>query len=166
MALQEFVIFRHAQKSGWTADPELSSEGFRQAQLIVETVRKKGLPKPDLLISSPRKRAHQTLQPLHETFQVPLHIHPGLDERNSPETGKDFENRVKLFLETDLLTQNAACLYLCTHLDWLEVFGWAAPLELDIASDILHLPPAHYYHIQIDKVANAPWKIKKRGGIL
>lgn len=165
MPLKEFVIFRHAQKSSWSNDPDLSQEGHRQALQITNHVSRRHLPTPQQLISSPKKRAQQTLIPLQEQLQIPLLIEPILDERSTNETGQEFENRVKSFLQDALPQKNHSCLYLCTHLDWLEVFSWAAPLVDDISSEILHLPPAHFYHVAISNERNQPWQLLKKGGI-
>jgi broad specificity phosphatase PhoE len=164
MALEKFVLFRHAHKESWSDDPELSEKGHRQAILIAEKVHRNGLPHPGRLLSSPKKRAQQTFVPLEEEFQIPLIIEPQLDERNHHETGKEFETRIKNFLQFQLPHYSEACVYLCTHLDWLEVFSLIAPLKNDIASEILHLPPAHYYYFSITP-GDRPWELIKRGGI-
>lgn len=165
MALKEIVLFRHAQKGSWTNDPELSEQGHRQALLIVELVHRELLPRPHQLLTSPKKRAQQTLIPLQEEFQIPLIIEPTLDERNSYETGREFEARIKSFVQEEIPQQQSSCLFMCTHLDWLEVFSWAAPLIVDISSDILDIPPAHYYHFELDKDQKNPWKLVKKGGV-
>ncbi len=165
MALKEFVLFRHAQKSSWTNDPDLSEEGHRQALLIVELVYQQLLPRPTQLLSSPKKRAQQTLIPTQEELQIPLIIEPTLDERSTLETGRDFETRIKTFVQHALPKKPHSCLFMCTHLDWLEVFSWAAPLSTDISSDILHVPPAHYYHFALSNDENSPWKLIKKGGV-
>lgn len=163
MKLKEFVIFRHATKQSWTHDPDLSEDGCQQALSILEKVRTKRLPQPDLLITSPKKRAQQTLLPVHNELNIPILEDFLLDERNHSETGLDFESRVKKYLQVDLFNYDAEILFLCTHLDWLEVFGWSAPLNLDITGEILHAPPASFYHITLDDDQDNFWRVFNKG---
>lgn len=165
MKLREIVIFRHAQKASWAADPDLSSEGLRQAREIVHLVQKGTLPKPELLLSSPRRRAQQTLTPVQEHFQIPLLLRPALNERESSENAKRFEDRIKIFLHQELPQERSTCIFLCTHLDWLEVFSWAAPLNEDIGQEIFGMPPAHFYHIELETDPSSPWKILRKGSV-
>jgi broad specificity phosphatase PhoE len=164
MTLKQFVIFRHAHRLSGGSNPELSEFGLRQAEQLAELVLQNGLPRPELLLTSPKQRAKQTFAPLKKTLQIPHVSDPVLDERSSAERGAEFEARVKEFLRNDLPTRSESCIYLCTHLDWLEVFGWAAPLLEDLSEDIRHLMPAHYFHIQLGPDANSPWTLIKKGG--
>lgn len=163
--MKEIVIFRHAQKDSWQANPTLSDYGQKQAQNLVTLVNTSQLPAPSLLISSPKKRAQQTFIPLQEKFQIPLVLDPALDERSNHETGREFEARIKQFIHYDLVQNAVPCMFLCTHLDWLEIFAWTAPLQDDLMSEVLHLPPAHYYYFQIEETPSAPWVLHKKGGV-
>ncbi len=183
LPIREIVLFRHAQKKMsfhiGSQNPELSSEGHRQAQTLVQYIHNNTLPHPNLLLTSPKIRAQQTFQPIQDSFKIPLIIAPSLDERVQNENSLSFELRVKQFLLDELFNSysrhfvstpykekvntNNACIYICTHLDWLEVFSWAAPLSDDISSEVLHLPPAHFYHVEINSELNEPWKLLKKG---
>jgi broad specificity phosphatase PhoE len=165
MKVKEFVIFRHASKSSWSNDPELSEQGHQQAQLIVEKIKAGVLPQPRLLLCSPKIRAQQTFLPIKNAFRVPFETDPFLDERNQSETGASFECRVKNFLEEHLHDHTYSTIYICTHLDWIEVFSWAAPLNVDITSEVLHLPSGHFYHVQIDSEEGTFWKLVNKGGM-
>lgn len=165
MKLKEFVLFRHAQKASWTQDPDLSKEGHEQAQQLIRWVQDKKLPTPQRLLSSPRKRAQQTFTPLQEALSVPLIIESSLDERLHSETGKIFEARVRQFLTTTLFEQNAETLYLVTHMDWLEVFSWAAPITVDLGSTIYGIPPAQFFHFSVTHGTDEPWVLLNQGAI-
>lgn len=166
MALKEMVLFRHAKKSYQIQDPELAPEGLKQAQSLVQVVKKNELPLPQQLICSPKRRAQQTLARLHEELQIPLIAESALDERASDETRADFEGRIKHFLFKNLLFKKVPCVYLCSHLDWLEAFALLAPLNVDILWEVLHLPPAAYYHIAINPDDTKDWTLIKKGQIL
>lgn len=165
MAIQEFVIFRHAHKADWSADPELSPDGHRQAQLIAKLVRSNILPTPDLLLCSPKKRSEQTFTPMRDDLNIPLIIDPALDERGNAEKGRLFENRVKRVIEVELPARPQSCVFLCTHLDWLEIFGWMAPIDTDITAEVIHMPPANFYHIGISTDPNALWRLIRKGKV-
>jgi broad specificity phosphatase PhoE len=165
MALKEFVIFRHAHRLSGGSDPELSEVGRQQATRLVQLVQQKLLPVPQMLLSSPKLRARQTLAPLKKALQIPHGIDPNLDERTRDENGATFENRVKNFLREELPVRSESCIYLCTHLDWLEVFGWAAPVIEDLSADLRHLQPADYFHFQLGAELSHPWSLIKKGGL-
>lgn len=165
MALKEFVLFRHAKKNFDSHDPDLSPDGFKQAQKIVEKVLNKELPTPQVLFTSPKKRAQQTLSFLQEELQIPLLIDPALDERTSNEKSLDFKNRINQFLSKELPYKNVSYAFLCTHLDWLETFAELSPLNIDISSEILHVPPAHFYHVSLNHEMRFPWELIKKGVI-
>lgn len=167
MALKEIVLFRHAKKATNSADPDLSQEGLKQAQSLVAIVKKNSLPLPQQLLSSPRRRAQQTLMQLQEEFQIPLVLEPALDERSPHETRMAFKSRINHFLFKDLPSKSKECVFLCTHLDWFEIFAEISPLDIDITSDILHLPPASYYHIAVHpQDPSLPWTLVQKGQVL
>lgn len=166
MALQEIVLFRHAKKSSQFHDPELAAEGLKQAQTLVTVVKKNELPLPQQLIASPKRRAQQTFARLQEELRIPLVAHAALDERTYDETRSSFNARIHHFLFKELPFKKGNCVYLCTHLDWLEVFAEMSPLNEDISADILHLPPAAYYHMAINPEDAEDWTLIKKGQIL
>jgi len=166
MAQKEIVLFRHAKKEFQSSDPDLSPEGVKQAQMIVQIVQKHKLPQPQHLISSPRRRAQQTLVHLQEEFQIPLIVDPALDERTTHETRLEFKTRINHFLFKDLPLKSFSCAFLCTHLDWIEMFAEISPLNVDISSDILHIPPAYYYHMSISHDDAKEWTLIQKGQIL
>ena len=165
MTLKEFVVFRHAQKSSWIADPDLSEEGHQQAQLLVDLVRLKMLPTPDLLLCSPKKRSQQTFLPLHQELQIPIEIDPILDERGNAEKGLHFENRIKNYLDLTLPQKPHNCVFICTHLDWMEIFGLMAPIDVDITSEVIHMPPAFYYHFSLVADPQGLWKLIRKSKV-
>lgn len=178
------VLFRHATRSiQGLGDCPLSAEGLAQAENIPAFLTPQGpLPKPTHLFCSPKKRAQQTLQPLAENQALPLKIDPRLDERHQNESGADFETRIRSLIEDvaslshrSLSGEAAdapalssadsaeACVYLCSHLDWLET----ALVLLD--SDLSDLEIAsgwataefRIFRVQEDGL----WALKSGGGI-
>ncbi len=166
MTLKEIVLFRHAKKGSQIHDPELALEGLQQAQALVQVVKTNELPPPQQLIVSPKRRAQQTFARLQVELQIPLVVNPALDERTSNETRAEFNTRINHFLFNELLFKKVSCVYLCTHHDWLEVFAEVSPLNEDISSDILYLPPAAYYHMSINPDDSRDWTLIKKGQIL
>ncbi|MEY4615968.1 MAG: hypothetical protein RJB66_928 [Pseudomonadota bacterium] len=162
MTLKEFVIFRHAQKGSWSNDPELSQEGHAQAKQLVNLVHQQIIPPPDILFCSPKKRSEQTFIPLRDEFRIPLEVDPNLDERGASERGLAFEGRIKNFLDVQLPQRPHTCVYLCTHLDWMEIFGSIAPIDVDITNDVIHMPPAYFYHFSLVADPSGLWKLMKK----
>ena len=165
MPIKNIILFRHAQKSFWSQDPDLSSQGHQQAKNIIELVQSNKLPIPSELLCSPKKRALQTFLPFKSAYQIQLNIETSLDERGSHESQQQFESRIKNFVHFDLPQKTATCLFLCTHLDWFEVFSIVAPLIVDLSQEVLQLQPASYYHFQIETNQTQPWSLFQKGEI-
>jgi hypothetical protein len=96
-------------------------------------------------------------------LQIPLRVDARLNERHQNETGREFETRLKDFL--DELMQNAdgdGCAYICSHLDWLEL-----ALVL-ITSDLSELEASSSWstaEYRVFKLESDLWTFKLRGSI-
>lgn len=165
LKVKEIVLFRHAEKASWTANPPLSARGHRQAQSIVEYVQSKKLPPPQLILSSPRLRAEQTLAPLREALGIPMEQSLLLDERHGQERASDFESRVRKLITEELPKSKPTCIYLVTHLDWIEVFSWMLPCTTSFDESVFSIAPAHYFHLTMPALLNEPWILKSQGDI-
>lgn len=126
----KLVLLRHAARSAQSlGDSPLNEIGRRQAEDLTHFISPHGpLPTPTLLLTSPKRRARETLTPLSGSLSLQLQIDERLDERHTSESMKDFDSRVRELLEEITpLEERKGCVYLCSHLDWLE-------------SAIVHLP--------------------------
>lgn len=132
------VILRHAARSAHeSGDSSLSAFGHLQAEALARAIAPQGdLPAPTRLICSPKKRTQQTLKPLADVSQLDLVIESRLDERNSNETAREFEARIGALI--DELSrprqplkpgEREPCVYLCTHLDWLNTAAVLIPSD-------------------------------------
>lgn len=130
------VLLRHATRSlREMEDPGLTADGHAQANgLARRVIDTSDLPKPKRLIASPKRRAIETLRPLHFLADVPLHVDGRLDERQPHESGHTFEGRI-LEVINDLSDMEESyaeddAVYLCSHLDWLEAILPLLPSDL------------------------------------
>jgi broad specificity phosphatase PhoE len=120
------VLIRHGHRdnSRRELDNGLTEKGREQARLIRRFFNerfhdedfKKGL----WLVSSPKQRCQETLQPLAKSLERPLDIHPGLDEQGLREASGKFEERVLGFLR-EWATAGPPLTVLCSHGDWLPL---------------------------------------------
>jgi hypothetical protein len=44
----------------------------------------------------------------------------------------------------------------------MEVFGWMAPIDVDITNDVIHMPPAHFYHFSMIADPSGIWKLIRK----
>jgi broad specificity phosphatase PhoE len=129
-----WVLFRHGEKQMQGFDPELSPQGFIQAQKILEKVKSGKLPKPHALYVSTKKRTAQTFEPLSREFRLKSQIKAELTERVPGETSEKFRFRIQEFLVRLLLQhQDNETLYLCTHFDWIEEFMSVIESDTDLS---------------------------------
>jgi phosphohistidine phosphatase SixA len=138
----KLVLLRHASRSQQgPGDHGLSDAGHAQAEALIRHVSPSGsLPAPTRILSSPKLRARSTVEPLCTAFHKTLEIDKRIDEQSHSESLTEFENRVRLLI--DELTENAGrgslfrsetaeeCLYIVSHLDWLEAALLALPTDL------------------------------------
>ncbi len=116
-----FILFRHGEKeSSSSPDPGLSYRGLRQAQILEELVMEEKMPKPSLILSSPKIRAQQTVLPLSMRLQLPLRISEDLLERQFSESAVNFRLRVQSFIQS--LEKQNGVIYAVAHFDWIEEF--------------------------------------------
>lgn len=163
----KIVLFRHATRSAHgLGDSPLSAEGLAQAENLPSFLAPNGpLPKPTHLFCSPKQRARQTLAPLSQKENLELAIDPRLDERHQNESGLDFETRIlDLLKDVEALSEAhpEPCVYLCSHLDWLEAVLVLIPSDL---SDLEIAGSWSTAEFRIFKIQAGVWTLKSGGGI-
>src|SRR5690606_8296302 len=92
----KMFLLRHGDRSAGYGDVELSSEGQRQAK---ELASQPALQKIDVILSSPKLRTRQTVQPLADQLGLTVEIEGALDQRKSIETQNEFTQRVLHFMD-------------------------------------------------------------------
>jgi broad specificity phosphatase PhoE len=120
------VFIRHAHRDTAvrTNDNGLDQKGRDQAKSLrrffFERFSEKDIKAGLWLVSSPKLRCQETLQPIAKELQRAIDIHPSLDEQNGKESAAQFSGRVSGFLKE--WRENASPLTLvCSHGDWLPV---------------------------------------------
>lgn len=162
----KLLLFRHAEKEmsqGFATrnNPPLSKNGHNQALKIVEMIElisaKDPSTKPEVIFSSPKIRAVQTLTPLAEKFGIKVQQSEELFERHHDETSAEFANRVKSFLEW--LQSLNKTVFVVTHFDWLDAAMIAIPCDTNLNSaEYQHWSPAQSMEF---KIKNELWHLIK-----
>ena len=125
-------MLRHGARSPHDfGDSSLNADGRAQAEALARAISPQGpLPAPTALASSPKRRAKETLAPLAAALQLRLTVDQRLDERHQNETMKEFEARIRALLDELASGGRDTCVYLCSHLDWLELALALLPSDL------------------------------------
>ncbi len=153
----ELLIFRHADKEySFDADPGLSQKGQTQAEKLKQLLTEKIIPMPTQLWVSPKRRALETFYPLAQVLNLELKIFPELDQRTHEESGREFILRIKKIIEQinymsqDANIQEAPCLYICTHSDWIEELQSCDPLLSSIDYHNFLMPSGSFIQFQFN----------------
>lgn len=152
----KLVLFRHGDKSfDGTNNPPLSEVGDEQASSIALMVKATRLPTPTTIWVSPKKRTHQTMQPLSTATQVAFEVKDGLEEKQDTETATQFRQRVKSVIEALQSLERSqpnTQIYLCSHFDWIEEFLTQLPADTDLSSHpYQHWASAQYMVLQVQE---------------
>lgn len=117
----QIFFFRHAEKDITpVGNPELTSFGLLQAQQLKIWVQNNKLPRPDLIISSPKTRAEQSMIAVHKHSHCNLQKSEALLERQRDEDYEEFVKRIMHFIaQLEQYTQDV--IYVCSHYDWLDL---------------------------------------------
>jgi broad specificity phosphatase PhoE len=124
------VIVRHAHRDkplGWILDNGLSDKGEKQARRVAKHfVRRFGEAAKPVILSSPKRRCVQTVEPLGQAVGVAVKRHEDLDE------GELLEARARKFLDW-WKAEGPALTVACSHGDWIPVFmDFLTGRELDL----------------------------------
>ncbi|MCE3009356.1 MAG: histidine phosphatase family protein [Proteobacteria bacterium] len=158
----ELILLRHAEKqSGFQEDPPLTERGLRQAQMLSELVEQTQLPQPSRLLSSPKKRAQQTLETLARQKALALQIVSDLQERRDNENRDEFRSRVQRFLRE--LSKGSGITYVCSHVDWVFEALRLIPCDVDLQTlPYQSWPTGHFMVLEWD---HGLWKFIKQGDL-
>lgn len=158
----DLILLRHAEKEFFGGDPFLSDRGREQARrLPIEW----GAPAVASvsLISSPKRRALETLQPLAEAWGRNVVVDAALDERRPGESGADFSTRVRRSIESFEAAPPGELLVLCSHLDWIEEFRLALACVEDLTRyPYDHWPSSQSLHLSREGT-DRPWTVTRLG---
>lgn len=120
------ILIRHGHRdtSRRELDNGLTEKGREQARSVRRFFTSRFGPddfKNGLwIVSSPKVRCVETLQPLAKAAERKVDVHPGLDEQGARETRAAFEERVHAFLH-EWSRSPAELTVLSSHGDWLPV---------------------------------------------
>ena len=115
------LVVRHAHRdksAGRAEDNGISPKGRKQAMRLLEHFKKEfpGLHAPALkVLSSPKKRCVETVQPLAEAGKTKVHTSGLLDE------GAELEDRARKYL-TEWKREGSGVTVICSHGDWIPLF--------------------------------------------
>ena len=120
------IVIRHAHRDkseGRETDNGLSAKGKKQAGKLLDHFRKE-FPKlrEAKVLSSPKKRCVETVEPIAEAMKTKVHTSHLLDE------GPELEDRARKFL-VDWKREGTGVTVLCSHGDWI-------PLYLELATGV------------------------------
>jgi broad specificity phosphatase PhoE len=122
MKLQKLIVIRHAHRDkamGHDCDNGLSAKGKRQAKLLAKFFSERFAEELEdasvELVSSPKKRCIETIEPVGHMLGIPERVDPLLDE------GEDLNVRVKTFIG-GLGQCQSELLVVCSHGDWIPLF--------------------------------------------
>lgn len=99
--MTELYLIRHgayssAEQDGRTLELGLSPEGQAQTERLRDRLVRTREIRPDVFISSPAQRAHETAQILAPTFEQPIILDPELEEWRSEDGSLTEEEFLKL----------------------------------------------------------------------
>lgn len=120
------ILVRHAHRdtSERDLDNGLSDKGREQAKAIRKFFASRFGPAELAnglwLVSSPKKRCQQTLDPIAKLAGSTLDIHPDLNEQKPKESAQEFDLRVQKFLN-EWSKNKAGISVVCSHGDWLPI---------------------------------------------
>ncbi len=125
MAKRIFILVRHAHRDtdmGRSRDNGLSEKGRDQAKAFRDHFLETYGSKTALLLSSPKKRCLQTLEPLSHKIATPVEVEALLDEQSEGESFSDLEDRVSLF-QAWREAEEAPLVVASSHGDWIPSFA-------------------------------------------
>ncbi len=125
-------LLRHGQRDHSFGDVPLNAQGLSQAQLLANDSQ---IQKVQTILSSPKKRALMTVQPLSQRLQIKVGCDPDLDQMKSSESEQTFQRRVEFYLKKIEDGFAIGDILICSHSDWLTL---ATSL---LAQDNIHIHP-------------------------
>lgn len=122
------ILVRHAHRDTTYKEEDngLSVKGIQQASILTQEIKDQlsklpvdqiALPEI-LLLSSPKRRCIETLQPLENFLKTPILINPLLGEQLNSENSFQFQKRIQNFFD-QWIEKNAPLTIICSHGDWI-----------------------------------------------
>jgi broad specificity phosphatase PhoE len=133
--MQVFLL-RHGTRNHTMGDVPLNSQGLLEAKRLASELRWQRL---DAILSSPKKRAMMTVQPLAEKLNLPLLTFKDLDQMHAGEGEGQFIARVRHFLDRVQNQEFGQNILICSHSDWLSLAISQIPTD---AFELTH----HLFH--------------------
>ncbi|MGE0615559.1 MAG: phosphoglycerate mutase family protein [Bacteriovoracia bacterium] len=122
--MERLILIRHAHRdtSEREKDNGLDKLGKRQAKALAGLFRTlEGKKSEPLLVSSPKKRCRETLEPIAELTDSEVEAHPLLDEQHGFEDMRTFELRIRDFFKWLDGQKKNEIVVACSHGDWLPI---------------------------------------------
>ncbi len=117
-------------------DVPLNEEGLQQAQSLATDSRWQSVSR---ILSSPKKRALMTVQPLAEKRNLNVQVFSELDQMRGAESEADFNTRVRNFLYRVEQQEFGGNLMICSHSDWLAAAAHMIPTDsMDLKHKMFH----------------------------
>jgi len=121
----KFFLLRHASRDSafGLSDNGLNEVGHQEALFLKTFFNFPDLPPLEerLLLSSPKRRARETLTPLSQEWNLPVEVDLLLDEMSPSEDFGAFLKRIKDF-RLALSAREVSLAIACTHNDWIPEF--------------------------------------------
>lgn len=143
MKTRSLFLIRHAHREtfDYQTDNGLSEKGLAQAE------RLKAYFLPIIgeinqfeLLSSPRLRCIQTLNPVGQSLETSVRVNPLLEEKRAGENHSEFSERIQKFFN-EWENSECDCSLACSHGDWI-------PTALDKIFDVdTHIKKAGFVEI-------------------
>ena len=133
--MRRLYLVRHAHRdtADRILDNGLTEKGREQALRIRDWFIRSGLPIPKEILSSPKARCRETLEPLALGAGSKLRVDLGLDEQRENESTGALGNRVMSWLESWIASE-AETTIVCSHGDWIPILvGLCTGKRLEIS---------------------------------
>lgn len=120
------VLIRHAHRdtSDRNQDNGLSGKGKDQAKFLKKFFSSRFNAEETKggvwLVSSPKKRCIETLEPIARHVNAEIDVHPELDEQGTGETMQAVEKRMRAFFH-EWSRSSVQTTLICSHGDWLPM---------------------------------------------
>lgn len=120
--MKRLYLVRHAHRAvtDRSLDNGLTDKGREQSLRIRDWFARSGLPPPKILLTSPRTRCRETLEPLALALGTRLIVDAGLEEQREDESAAGLGARVLKWLEAWLASDSEMTIA-CSHGDWIPL---------------------------------------------
>lgn len=126
------ILVRHAHRDTTHKEEDngLSEKGIEQSFILTQEIKKQfskllshqttSSDSEFILLSSPKRRCIETLQPLEKYLKTQIRIDPLLGEQLNSENSLQFQKRIQNFLD-QWIENNIPLTIICSHGDWIPL---------------------------------------------